>query len=200
MPGRKKALLGRLLVVAVPLVPLFLLGPGCEKQRTGKPVEPVRSPAATVESASTPAKASAPVQEEAASSRPSAGTPRQADRPAAPPERTTETGPVEATEVTDANFAEITGKGAVLVDFWSERCPPCRMQGPIVDSLAKKFAGRAMVGKLDVDANRRTAGRFRIMYIPTLIIFKKGKEVKRLVGLQQEATLASALEEALKGE
>jgi len=200
MPGRRKALSGRLPVVAVLLVPLFLLGQGCEKQRTGKPVGPVGSSAATVESASAPTTASAPVQEGAASSRPSAGTPRQADRPAAPPERTTETGPVEATEMTDASFAEVTGKGVVLVDFWSERCPPCRMQGPIVDSLAKKFAGRATIGKLDVGANRRTAGRFRIMYIPTLIIFKKGKEVKRLVGLQREAVLASDLEEALKGE
>jgi thioredoxin 1 len=88
------------------------------------------------------------------------------------------------------------------VDFWAERCPPCRMQGPIVEKLAERLAGRATICKLDVDAraNRRTPRKFRIMYIPTLIIFKDGKEVKRFVGLQQEAALASALEEALQSE
>jgi thioredoxin 1 len=102
--------------------------------------------------------------------------------------------------VTDANFAEVTGEGVALVDFWSERCPPCRVQGPIVERLAERFAGRATIGKLKVDAeaSRRTPGRFRIMYIPTLIVFRDGREVKRFVGLQREAVLASALEEALQ--
>jgi thioredoxin 1 len=107
-----------------------------------------------------------------------------------------------ALTVTDANFAEVAGKGVVLVDFWAERCPPCRVQGPIVEKLAGEFAGRAAIGKLDVDAsaNRRTPREFRIVYIPTLIIFRDGREVKRFVGLQSEAALASALEEAVRGE
>ncbi len=102
-----------------------------------------------------------------------------------------------AVEVKDANFAELTGKGVALVDFWAERCPPCRMQGPIVDRLAGQFADRATVGKLDVDSNPAVPTEFEIMYIPTLIVFKEGKELKRFTGLQQEAVLVSELEEAL---
>lgn len=103
----------------------------------------------------------------------------------------------KAVEVTDANFAELTGKGVALVDFWAERCPPCHVQGPIVDKLAGDFAGRATVGKVDVDSNRRVPTEFGIMYIPTIIIFKDGRELKRFTGLTQEATLVSELEEAL---
>ncbi|MBN1418037.1 MAG: thioredoxin [Planctomycetes bacterium] len=102
-----------------------------------------------------------------------------------------------AVEVTDANFAEITGKGVALVDFWALRCPPCRVQGPIVDKLATDFAERATVGKLDVDANPEIPTKFKLMYIPTLILFRHGREVKRFTGLTQAATLASELEEAL---
>ena len=173
MSGRRKPLSGRLPAVAMLLVPLSLLWQGCEKQRTGQPVESVAS---------------------------SAETPRKADRPVAPPGKTTEVGPIEATEVTDAGFADFTAEGVVLADFWAERCPPCRVQGPIVDKLAGDFAGRAAVGKLDVDANRETSERFGIMYIPTLIIFKDGEEVRRFSGLQGKGPLALALEEALKGE
>ena len=100
-------------------------------------------------------------------------------------------------ELTDADFAELTKKGVALVDFWAERCPPCRMQGPIVDKIAEKFAGRAMVGKLDVDSNHATPQEFGVMYIPTLILFKDGEEVKRFTGLQRESTLEAALEEAI---
>ncbi len=102
--------------------------------------------------------------------------------------------------VTDANFAEITGKGVALVDFWAERCPPCRVQGPVVEKLAEKFAGRATVGKLDVDSNPRVPTEFGLMYIPTLIVFRDGEEAKRFTGLTNEATLTSVLEEALGGE
>jgi thioredoxin 1 len=224
MPTRREALRGRLPAVAALLASVFVLGQGCEKKRTGKQVEPAEPTDATTESAppSAPAElrtarpstappkervpaaesADAPAQEEAASSRPPAEPPRQADRPAASPERTPEAEPVEATVVvvTDANFADLTANGVVLVDFWAERCPPCRVQGPIVEKLAGRFAGRVAVGKLDVDAsaNRRTPRMFRIMYIPTLMIFRDGQEMKRFVGLQSEAVLASALEEALR--
>ena len=97
-------------------------------------------------------------------------------------------------EVTDANFAELTGKGVALVDFWAERCPPCRVQGPIVEKVAEKLAGRATVGKIDVDSNPRVPTEFGLMYIPTLIVFKEGKEVERFTGLTQEETLREILE------
>lgn len=103
----------------------------------------------------------------------------------------------KAVEVTDANFAEFTGEGVALVDFWAETCPPCRVQGPIVEKVAEEFAGRATVGKCDVDSNPRVPTEFGIMYIPTLIVFKGAKELKRFTGLTQEATLVSELEEAL---
>ena len=103
-----------------------------------------------------------------------------------------------AVEVTDANFVELTGKGLALVDFWAERCPPCRVQGPIVDKLAGDFAGRATVGKLDVDSNSKVPTEFGVMYIPTLIMLEDGKELKRFTGLTQEAALVSMLEEALR--
>ncbi len=100
-------------------------------------------------------------------------------------------------ELTDAKFDEVTGKGVVLVDFWAEWCPPCRMQGPIVEKLAEKYAGKAVIAKLDVDSNQASAGKFGVQSIPTLILFKDGKEAKKLIGLQTEAKLAEALDEAL---
>lgn len=197
---RREALSGRLPAIATLLVPLSLLGQGCETQRTGKPVEPVKSPAATVESEPALAEASAPTADEGSSSGAPREETRQADRPAAPPERTPEAEPVEASEVTDASFAEFTAKGVAIVDFWSPTCPPCRAQGPIVEKLANDFAGRAAIGKLRVDLNREAARRFRIMYIPTLVVLRDGQEVKRFTGLQSKATLVAALEEALGGE
>jgi thioredoxin 1 len=100
-------------------------------------------------------------------------------------------------ELTDANFAPMTASGVVLVDFWAAWCPACTMQGPTVERLAGQFAGRALVGKLNVDANRATAAKFGISAIPTLIIFRDGRKVRQLVGVQSEAGLAAALQKAL---
>ena len=100
-------------------------------------------------------------------------------------------------ELTDAQFDEVTGKGVVLVDFWAEWCPPCRMQGPIVEKVAQAYAGKAVIAKLDVDSNQASAGKFGVQSIPTLIVFKDGEEANKLVGLQTEAKLAEVLDEAL---
>ncbi|KPL04667.1 MAG: thioredoxin [Planctomycetes bacterium SM23_65] len=99
--------------------------------------------------------------------------------------------------LTDANFDQKTGKGVVLVDFWAAWCPPCRTQGPIVEKIAKRYAGRVTVGKLDVDGNPKTAKRFKIRFIPTLIIFKEGKVHRQLTGLHREKQLADELDAAL---
>ena len=102
-----------------------------------------------------------------------------------------------ATELTDANFAEMTGKGVAVVDFWAEWCGPCRMQGPVVEKVAEEYAGRAVVGKLDTDANGDTAAKFGIRAIPTIIVLKDGAEHRRMIGLQTEAKLKGVIDEAL---
>ena len=85
--------------------------------------------------------------------------------------------------VTDSNFNEVIGKNPfVLIDFWAEWCMPCRMMAPIVEDLAREYAGKILVGKLNVDENHATAERFQVFSIPTLIIMKNGEEVDRIVG------------------
>jgi thioredoxin 1 len=99
--------------------------------------------------------------------------------------------------ITDATFDETISKGVVLVDFWAIWCRPCRMMGPVLDSLAVKMEGRAVIGKLDVDHNKQTTRRFGVSSIPTIIIFKDGQAVKRFVGVTSESTLIATLESLL---
>ncbi len=85
--------------------------------------------------------------------------------------------------LTDANFNQIIGGDVpVLVDFWAPWCGPCRTIAPTVEALAKEFDGKLVVGKLNVDENQRTAQRYGVMSIPTLIIFRKGKAIDQVVG------------------
>jgi thioredoxin 1 len=100
---------------------------------------------------------------------------------------------------TDQNFqAEVLeSKEPVLVDFWAVWCMPCRAIAPSVDALATEFKGRAKVGKLNVDENQQVAARYGIRSIPTLLIFKDGRPVDQIVGVQPKAKLAEALERAL---
>lgn len=86
--------------------------------------------------------------------------------------------------VTDATFDNEVGqaKGLVVVDFWAEWCGPCRLIGPTLDALAKDYAGKAKVAKLDVDANQETSIKFNIRSIPAVLFFKDGKHVDTIVG------------------
>jgi len=87
-------------------------------------------------------------------------------------------------EITDSNFEqEVTGSGVpVLLDFWAEWCGPCRMIAPTVETVAEEYAGKIKVGKMNVDENVGTPGRYNIRGIPTLLLFKGGKVVDQRVG------------------
>jgi len=99
--------------------------------------------------------------------------------------------------LTDATFEAETTQGVALVDFWATWCGPCDDQAPIVAALAEEYDGKVLVGKLDVDENPKTAERFGVSAIPTLIVFRDGKVVRTLVGLQGKAQLAAAIDAAL---
>lgn len=101
--------------------------------------------------------------------------------------------------VTDQTFdAEVLQSDKpVLVDFWAPWCGPCRMQGPIVEDVAKEMEGQAKVAKLNVDENPTKAQQYGIMSIPTLIIFHKGQAVRQFVGVQSKETLVNELRRLL---
>lgn len=96
-----------------------------------------------------------------------------------------------ALELNDNNFqAEIADyQGAALVDFWAPWCGPCRMMGPIIDSLAGKFAGKVKIAKINVDDSSNLAAKFNVSTIPTLVFFKNGKPVHTSIGVTPEAEL-----------
>jgi len=98
--------------------------------------------------------------------------------------------------ITDDNFAaEIEqSQGLAMIDFWAAWCGPCRMVAPVVEELAKEYAGRVKVGKLDVDENQRTAVRFNIRSIPSILFFKDGKLVDSVVGAVPRAYLEQKLQ------
>ena len=101
--------------------------------------------------------------------------------------------------VTDATFAQdVEGSPVpVLVDAWAPWCGPCHMIAPIIDQLAAELAGRIRVVKLNVDDNPRTAARFDLRSIPTLLVLKGGREIDRLVGVQPKQEIARRLERAI---
>ncbi|MEN8212363.1 MAG: thioredoxin family protein [Thermodesulfobacteriota bacterium] len=94
-------------------------------------------------------------------------------------------------------FDDSLKSGVSLMDFSANWCAPCKAQEPIIKNLVDKFKNRASIIEVDIDNNRDLATKFMVQSIPTLIIFKDGKEIKRLVGLQTENTISKSLESAL---
>ena len=101
-------------------------------------------------------------------------------------------------KVSADNFDARIKKGVVLVDFWAEWCMPCRMMAPVLNEVAQETEGVASVYKLNVDENQQVAARFGIRGIPTMILFRDGREVERIVGMKPKEYIISAIEKAGK--
>ncbi|RAL26778.1 thioredoxin [Thermoflavimicrobium daqui] len=103
-------------------------------------------------------------------------------------------------EITDQTFAkevEANDSGAVLVDFWATWCPPCRMLAPVLEEVDQEIGDQVKITKLNVDESPETAGRFGVMSIPTLILFKDGKMVSKSMGFQPKEALVQWINESL---
>ncbi len=104
-----------------------------------------------------------------------------------------------ALEITDASFEETVLKSdkPVIVDFWAAWCGPCRMVGPIIEDLSNEYEGKAIVGKVDVDAHQEFAAKYGVRNIPTVLVFKDGEVVQRQVGVAPKNVYAEALDALL---
>jgi thioredoxin 1 len=101
-----------------------------------------------------------------------------------------------AEQITDATFDEVVLKSdiPVLLDFWAPWCSPCRAVGPIIDEIAKEYAGRVRVVKMNVDENPATPTKFMVRAIPTLVLFKNGETVEHITGIVTKAAMAELLD------
>ena len=104
-----------------------------------------------------------------------------------------------ALEITDANFEEtvLNSSKPVMVDFWAAWCGPCRRVGPIIDEISTEYADKAVVGKVDVDANQEFAAKYGVRNIPTVLVFQNGEVVGRQVGVAPKASYTDAIDALL---
>ena len=99
--------------------------------------------------------------------------------------------------LTDKNFQQQTKNKVVLVDFWAEWCAPCKMMAPVLNEVADELNGNSHVGKLNIEQYQSMAQQFNVRSIPTLILFKNGKEVKRFVGIKQKDFLLKEIQSVI---
>lgn len=101
--------------------------------------------------------------------------------------------------LTDQNFTQEVEQSQtpVVVDFWAPWCGPCKIISPLIEELAKDYAGKVKVGKLNVDENPETASKYGVMSIPTVFVFKGGQPVKTLIGAQGKESYQKAIDEVL---
>jgi thioredoxin 1 len=97
----------------------------------------------------------------------------------------------------DQNFSRTIKTGTVLVDFWAAWCMPCKLMVPVLNDLAEEMDGKVTVSKLNVDESKKTASQFGIRSIPTIILFRNGKEIKRIVGVKNKEYLLRELDRVM---
>jgi len=97
----------------------------------------------------------------------------------------------------DSSFKKTIAKGVTLVDFYADWCGPCRMIAPIIEELSTEFSGKAQIAKLDIEKAQEVTSEFQVTSIPTIILFKDGAEIKRIVGLRDKETLKGLVSDAL---
>ncbi|MBP9758284.1 thioredoxin [Candidatus Dojkabacteria bacterium] len=102
-----------------------------------------------------------------------------------------------ADSVTDQNFDEAIKSGVTLVDFWAPWCGPCQMLGPVIEEIATELKDKANVYKLNVDDNPNISGRFNVMSIPTIMLFKDGEVVDTMIGVQHKDAYVNAIKKAI---
>jgi len=102
-------------------------------------------------------------------------------------------------EITDATFEEVVLKSdkPVMVDFWAQWCGPCKMVGPIIDQISDEYQEKAIVGKVDVDANQQFAAKYGVRNIPTVLVFKNGEVINRQVGVAPKKVYTDVIDAAL---
>lgn len=98
-------------------------------------------------------------------------------------------------KVTDRTLASEVQEGITLVDFWAPWCGPCKMLGPVLEELAAEFAPKIKIAKLNIDENKETASQLGIMSIPTMVLYKNGQPVEKIVGYQPKEVLKEYLTE-----